>query len=491
MNDALVFIWRHADALLVIAPMLVGVLLTVAPAGRVTTAAAIAVSSAVAALAVALVVRLLSGAPPGSVDAMGAGACAVIAIVAAASFIASAQLAADAYARRLQPMALGLGLVAVGAACGAALEHDAVRIVFLLQAALLAGAALTGLSAGRERRAAAAGFGAVVIALGGGALAIVGAALLHAATGALDLVHIAGRVMTPGDDHGAWLGAAMMLCGLAAMAGLAPLHAVSAESAARTAHALAPLVAIVVRVAALIALIRVYGVTQLIAAPGVAEAFAYALAALGAVGVVAGALQAIGASEVRRLAAHALTAQFGCALIGLAAGGDDGAIAALFVVAAGAMTALAIIVGAAAARSGHGASAPMATLDGLGRTHPAIAAAIAVAALGMTGAPLTAAFLGKWLSIEAALARGWYWAAAAIVASSFAAVFVTGQVVERLYFRSRAPSLGAPARGVIAFAPALAVSVLATLVFGWSASAPLDAARMAAGVLAPARSVAP
>jgi multicomponent Na+:H+ antiporter subunit D len=485
--NGLDFLWRHADALLLLAPLLAGILLTVAPAGRAANIFAALIATASAALALTLVVRMLAGAPPSSIDALGVGAVAVGAVAAAATFLAALSLAPEDYPRRTRAIALGLGLVVVGASLGAMIEHDALRIVLLLQTAMLAGAALTGLAATQDRRAALSAFNAVIITLGAGALALSGAALVFAATGAMDITQVAVRVALPGSDSGAWLGAALMIAGLAAFAGLAPFHAGAAASAARTAHATAPLISILLRLAAFVALVRVYGATQSIAMPGVAQSFAYGVAALGAVGVLAGGLQAIGASEARRLAAHALTAQFGCALIGLAAGGDDGAIAALFVAAAGTMTALALVIGAAVARAGT-TSSPMATLDGLGRSHPLVAAAITVAALGMTGAPLTASFLGKWLSIEAALARGWYWAAAAIVASSFAAVFVAGQIVERLYFRKRADVFGTAPRTAYVFAPALAAAVLATLVFGWDATEPLDAARMAASALsAPGR----
>lgn len=485
--NALDFLWRHADAAFVLAPLVCGVLLTIAPAGRLASGFAAFVSTMIAALALALVVRMLGGAPAAAVDALGVGAVAVGGVIAASASLAALSQAVKDFSRRTRAIASGLGLVVVGASLGAMIVHDALRITLLLQTATLAGAALTGLAATQDRRAALAAFGAVIVALGAGALCLVGAAMLHAATGALDLTQVSGRVSGEGASPGAWLGAALLLAGLAAFAGLAPLHATAAATAGRTPHAAASVVAILLRLAAFIALVRVYGATQAIATPGVAQSFAYGLAALGAFGVLAGGLQAIGAAEARRLAAHALTAQFGCALIGLAAGGDDGAIAALFVAAAGAMTALALVLGAAVAR-GAAPSSPMATLDGLGKSHPLTAAVITAAALGMTGAPLTASFLGKWLSIEAALARGWYWAAAAIVASSFAAVFVAGQIVERLYFRKRAEAFGIAPRTAYAFAPALAATVLATVVFGWNATAPLDAARMAAGVLsAPGR----
>lgn len=491
MNSALQFLWAHADAMLVIAPLATGVVLTILSAGRTAAGAAIGVSLLAAALSAALVARFLTGAPSSTVDALGASAGVVIGIAAASTFIAFAASAPRDYPRRAQSVALGLGLLVTGASFGAVIERDALRLALLLQTALLASAALTGLSANGDRRAATAAFGGVIAAISGGALAVAGAALIHAATGVFDLTAVSARVSVAGGDHGVWLGAALLLAGLVAMAGLAPLHADAADRAARTAHGAAPLVIVVIRIAAFVALVRAYGATQAILMPGVATAFAFVLAGLGAVGVVAGALQAIGATDVRRLASHALTAQFGCALVGLAAGGDDGTIAALFVVAAGAMTTLALVIGAAAARTKISVAAPMASLDGLSRTHPAIAAALMIAALGLTGAPLTASFLGKWLSIEAALARGWYWAAAAIVASSFAAVFVAGQIVERLYFRKRPDALGPVQIEAAPFAPALVASVLATLVFGWSAVAPLDAARMAASVLTPSRSAAP
>jgi NADH:ubiquinone oxidoreductase subunit 2 (subunit N) len=98
----------------------------------------------------------------------------------------------------------------------------------------------------------------------------------------------------------------------------------------------------------------------------------------------------------------------------------------------------------------------------------------------MTGAPLTAAFLGKWLSIKAALASGWYWAAGALVLASFAAVFVAGQIIERMYFRERSAQIGPAPAGAYAMAPALLAAVAATLVFGWNGAAPLEAARATA-----------
>ncbi len=471
--SALEFIRTYAATLLSLGPIAVGVALTVLAGARMAVAASLAVALGIVGVALVLA---LSGA---SADPLGAGAMALLAVVAATALCAAGPVLSREFDRRTQPIALGLALMALGAALGAAQTRDLLRLVIFLMTGGIAVAALTSLSVARERAVAPAAFTAVLVTVCAGAIALCGVGLFYAAAGAFDVTAIATSLSASPGREG-MVAAALLIAALVAFAGVAPAHGWAADVAARTPHGTASIVIVVARIAAFVALIRVYGLTQAVTGSGAATAFALGCACLGAIGVVAGSLQAIGASDARRLAAHALTAQFGCALIGLAAGGADGAVAALFVVAAGAMTALALVVGAAAARPQLGAAAPMSALDGLAAQRPFVAAAMGVAAFGLTGAPLTAAFLGKWLSIEAALARGWYWAAAAIVLASFAAVFVAGQIIERMYFRERSAQIGPAPAGALSMAPALLAAVTATLVFGWNGAAPLEAARLAA-----------
>ena len=472
--SALVFIDAHGGALMVFGLMIVGAICTVTPAPRTAATIAVAAAIAAAALATLPIVRGAAGADP-----LGAGATALLAIVAAAAFIAAGPVLAREFDRRTRPIALGLALMALAAALATTQARDVLTLTVALIAGGLLCACLTSLAVLRARASAPAAFGAVLTTLCAGALALAGAGLLYAGLGAFDLAGEAAAAHA-GAARAGVVGAALLLVACAALAGVAPAHGWAADVAAHTPHGAAAVVAIVARVAAFVALIRLHTLTQAEVFGPLSLGFAYATAGLGAIGVAAGSIQAIGASDARRLAAHALTAQFGGALIALGAGGIDGAIAALFVIAAGAMTALALIVGAAAARPQLGASAPMSALDGLARQRPFVAAGVGVAAFGLTGAPLTLAFLGKWLSVEAALARGWYWAAIAVVAASFAAVFVAGQLVERMYFRERPAQIGPTPAGALALAPALLTAVVTTLVFGWNGAAPLEAARVAA-----------
>lgn len=472
MSAVLDALLMHGHAILVSAPFVTGAVLTVVRGGRVAMAVSAGVALALAGVATVLLLA-------GGGDPLGDGAAALIALIGAATFVAAGPVLSREVDARTQAIALGLAHMALGAAFSAVTTPDLATLVISLLAAALLASALTALGAARARAAAPAAFTAVLVSLCAGALGLFGASLVFGAAGGGDMAAMAAA-LAPSQGVDGLVGLVLLAVACAAFAGIAPMHGWAADMAAYTLHGAAGLVMIVVRLAAFVGFIRVWDLAVAEPQSGLAEAFSVGGAALGAICVVAGSIQAIGAQDFRRLAAHALTAQFGCALIGLAAGGVDGAIAALFVVATGAMTALALVVGAAAARPQLGATAPMAALNGLSLQRPFIAAAVSVAAFGLTGAPLTAAFLGKWLSVEAALARGWYWAAAAIVAASFAAVFVAGQIIERMYFRERSAQIGPAPAGVLAFAPALLAAVAATLVFGWNGAGPLDVARLAA-----------
>jgi NADH:ubiquinone oxidoreductase subunit 2 (subunit N) len=467
------FVAVHGQDIITLAPLAAGALLTVTPGGRI--AATIAAVTALATAAIVAVMIALGGL---NVDPLGVGAAALIALVGAVTFPGAGAVIAREFERRVQGIALGLGLMAMGLALAAVTTADMMTMALALSGGAVLSAAITGLAAARSRAAPTAALTAVIVALSAGALAVFGADLVGA-----DLVG-AGLAGGEGARNATQaVGVTLLAVACLAFAGLAPMQGWVADVARDVPHAVAPVVTVALRVAAFAALVRVWEASQVAHLSAFAQGFSLAGAAVGALGVAVGSVMAIGARDARRLTSHALTAQFGCALLGLAAGGVDGATAALFVVATGAMTALALIVGAAAARPQLGSAAPMRALDGLATGRPFIAATIGIAAFGLTGAPLTAAFLGKWLSVEAALARGWYWAAALIVAGSFAAVFVAGQIIERMYFRERSAQIGPAPAGVLAFAPALALAAAATLIFGWHAGAPLDAARLAARAL--------
>src|SRR5690606_8869772 len=137
-----------------------------------------------------------------------------------------------------------------------------------------------------------------------------------------------------------------------------------------------------------------------------------------------------GATNVRRLAAYAGAMQIGCILIAFALGSPAGFAAALLQILAWAAAALALLLGACAARD-----AQFDAFNGLVRRAPIASVAVTMGALSFMGAPLTLGFLGRWRLIEASVGAGWWWATGATIAASLAAVFFGGRLIERMYFR--------------------------------------------------------
>jgi NADH-quinone oxidoreductase subunit N len=214
-------------------------------------------------------------------------------------------------------------------------------------------------------------------------------------------------------------------------------------------------------------------------------------------------------SHVRRLLAYSSIAHAGYLLIGLtvafdaggassggSAVGLDGVAAALFYVL---VYSVATLGAFAALACGASRERPLETLDdlaGLGRTQPALAAALALFMFSLAGLPPLAGFWGKFALVAGALAvddagrQPWFLALAIITVVN--AVISAGyylRVVAAMYFRAPQQSASVTLR----LGPALASYACAVLVLAlglyprpaieqarWAAAGGRDALRQAA-----------
>ena len=169
--SALEFIGAHAATLLSIGPIGVGVAVTVVAGARMATVASMGVAIAIAGIALILA---LWGA---NADPLGAGATALLAVVAATALCAAGPVLSREFDTRTQPIALGLALMALGAALGVTQTRDILRLTLFLISGAIAVAALTSLSVARERAVAPAAFTAVLVTWCAGACGLCGAGL--------------------------------------------------------------------------------------------------------------------------------------------------------------------------------------------------------------------------------------------------------------------------------------------------------------------------
>jgi formate hydrogenlyase subunit 3/multisubunit Na+/H+ antiporter MnhD subunit len=453
--------WQAAVA----APLIGAALAFVIPHARASWIVAALAMAAGAGFAINATMRGAGGA-----DGVALAAAPLIAALGTLVLVAAGGTLRELH-RRVTPLAMALALCAPAAWMLALLAQDWITFAVAVEAAWLAGVALTALG-GADR---AALNGALRMLAGGGvsaALMLIGLGLVSRASGGMELAALA---QLDNATVGA-AGLALVLASLGLKAALAPLHAWAGAALGRAAAFPAMVVGVVGLNGALAALARVSAAAA--ATPALAHSVEMALAALGAASIVIGSVQAVGATNLRRLAMYAFASQAGCVLLSISLGSPAGFAAALVQMFALAAASVALFVGAAAARV-----ASFDALGGLGRRMPVAGATLSLGALSLMGAPLTIGFVGRWRLIEAAVGAGWWWVAGVALLASLAAVFYGGRLIERIYFR-RSTTVTAADTDVwrIAFVLPL-LTAISAMGLGFDASPLLDVSERAAALI--------
>ncbi len=150
--------------------------------------------------------------------------------------------------------------------------------------------------------------------------------------------------------------------------------------------------------------------------------------------MVLGAFAAIWQSNIKRLMAYSSIGHVGYALVGLAAGSEEGIKGALVYW----VIYLAMNVGAFACilcmRREDGMVEQIDDLKGLSRTHPAMALAMAVFMFSLAGIPPLAGFFAKFYVFVAAINEGLYALAVIGLIASVVAAFYYLRIIKVMYF---------------------------------------------------------
>jgi NADH-quinone oxidoreductase subunit N len=304
-----------------------------------------------------------------------------------------------------------------------------------------------------------------------------GIALLYGVSGSTSLARVEGAVESLSSDSVALalLGAGMLLVGFGFKIASVPFHMWAPdvyEGAPTTATAL---MSAGVKAAAFGALLRVFGSSL----HGLAGEWQPLVAALAFVTMVGGNLGALGQGNLKRMLAYSSIAHAGYVLVALVAARHLGAEAVLFyLVAYGAVNLGAFGTIAALSRDGR---EPLSLNDvaGLAERRPALAAALTVFLISLTGIPLTAGFVGKFYLFNAAVSSGWVSLALVGVIMSVVSAYYYLRVVVAMYMRD---PVGEDSWAPVSLASrlALAICVAVTLVLGIYPAPLLDLARAAA-----------
>jgi NADH-quinone oxidoreductase subunit N len=304
-----------------------------------------------------------------------------------------------------------------------------------------------------------------------------GIALLYGASGSTSLGAVASALAAapPATVALAMVGTGLLLVGFGFKVASVPFHMWAPDVYEGAPTTVTALMSAGVKAAAFGALLRVFGQ----ALPALASSWQPAVAALAVVTMVVGNLGALAQSNLKRMLAYSSVAHAGYLLAAVVAAPGIGVEAVLFYLVAYAAVNLGGF-GALAALARDGRE-PLALDDvaGLSTRRPALAAALTVYLISLTGVPVSAGFVGKFFLFRAAVNAGWTSLAVIGVLMSVVSAYYYLRVVVAMYMRE---PLGEdrwapvpPAAGL-----ALALSAAVVLALGIHPEPVLAWARLAA-----------
>ena len=326
---------------------------------------------------------------------------------------------------------------------GAFLTGDLFNLFVFFEVLLIASYGLMLHGAGPARLKA--GIQYVSVNLAGSVLFLIAVGLIYGVTGTLNMADLAVKVpqAAAGDQALLKAGALLLLVVFAIKAALVPLHFWLPVAYAAACAPVAALFAIMTKVGAY-SILRLYtlafgedaGALAWVAAPWLLPAALVTLA-LGAVGLLA-------ARGLRALACFAAVGSMGTLLVAVGAFTPEAAAAGLYYLVHStlATAALFLVVGMIAERRGAAGdaltAAPRFSGDG------ALAALFMLAAVAMAGMPPLSGFIGKLLILDAArepTATGWSamaWSWSVILATTLIALVGFARAGSVLFWKSAA-----------------------------------------------------
>ncbi|MDB5668858.1 MAG: nuoN [Alphaproteobacteria bacterium] len=317
-----------------------------------------------------------------------------------------------------------------------------------------------------DRRSAEAGLKYFVLGALASGLLLYGISLLYGFTGSTMFGDIAAALGTPADEGielGRLFGIVFVLAGIAFKVSAVPFHMWTPDVYEGAPTPVTAFFASAPKVAAMALLVRV----ALEALGPAIDAWQQIVIFMALASTILGGVAAIGQRNIKRLLAYSSINNVGFALVGLAAGGQAGASSVLFYMTVYIVMTLGSFLVVLRMRGMDGEPVEsIASLSGLSRTRPGLAAAMAVFMLSLAGIPPLFGFWPKFVVFEAAVRADLVWLAAVAIATSVISAFYYIKIVKIMYFDDAAPAFikeREPIGAALILIAALAVSPLGYL----------------------------
>jgi NADH-quinone oxidoreductase subunit N len=236
------------------------------------------------------------------------------------------------------------------------------------------------------------------------------------------------------------VGAALILVGLGFKIAAVPFHMWTPDVYQGAPSAVTAFMASGAKIAGFAALLRVFT----LAFPSLAADLTPILSVIAALTMILGNVLAISQTNIKRLLAYSSIAHAGYILMAFVPFGQSSVVgtsvaAGLFYLVSYALSnfgAWAVVI---ALENAEGKGLEIADYAGLGKSRPALAAAMAVFMLSLTGIPPTLGFVGKFYLFRAAIEGQYYLLAVIGVVTSLISAYYYLRVVVTMYMRDGEP----------------------------------------------------
>ena len=332
----------------------------------------------------------------------------------------------------------------------------------------------------RDSRSAEAGLKYFILGALASGILLYGVALLYGFSGTTNFHGIA-QVFSQPTPHdvqiGRLMGLIFVLSGLFFKASIVPFHMWTPDVYEGAPTPVTAFFATAPKVAAVALLVRVA-----IEALGPAtDAWRQIVAVAGIASILWGALAAIGQTNIKRLLAYSSINNVGFAILGLVPGNQAGAASVLFYMAVYIVMTMGSFLCVLQMRDADGNPVEtIASLSGLSRSRPWLAAGMAMFMFSLAGIPPLLGFWPKLVVFRALVDIGWWPLAAFGIALSVIGAYYYLKIVKVMYFDEPAapygPSESKVEGGLIALTAA-AISPIGYLAIPFLGAATMCAAK--------------
>ena len=309
------------------------------------------------------------------------------------------------------------------------------------------------------------------------AFLVFGAALVYGATGTTSIPQIfeaAGTIVGATSTATFYLlvGAALLLVGLGFKVAVVPFHMWTPDVYEGAPTPVTAFMSVTAKVGGFAALLRILvtGLSVLVLAEGDAAVWQATATLIAILTLILGNFVAISQRNLKRMLAYSSIAHAGYIMVAVAAAGSADVIdaatqGALVYMMAYMFTNLGAFAVVMAIENEDGSGGDIDDIIGLARSRPLMAMAMTIFMLSLTGIPLTAGFVGKFMVFAAALQAGLFGLAVIGVLTSVVSAFYYMRVVVNMYLREGAGDLQ-PALDTQYVRWAVNIALAGTMVFG-------------------------